>query len=583
MADVTVLLTCAGQRVDIVRAFREALDGTGHDGRVLVSDLDPLSPSLFAADGAVELPPVSDPAYGAAVADACRREGVRAVLPLTDLDPVLARAAPAIDEAGARVFLPARGRPRLPGQVGVPPDAGAGGLPSPPTWLPDDADPAALPYPVLVKPRLGFARATSTAAPIRTSSRSSCATRRRERHPAGAARRGVQHRLPRRPRRPPLGAVPRRMIQAKGGEQIKGETLDDPQLTELGAATVASLGLAGPSTVQCFREDRRSSASPTSTPASGRLPAAQAAGAAYPETIIAIAAGERPPARVGAHAAGVVMTRFLDQTILRREPRGPPHARPLGSAGRGARDHPPGLRPRAVGRPLILAATVAAALVGLILTFVTETTYVATSEVYLGQATTISGTPVSTPTTNPATATARPATTSDAGARARREPSRVRDGVEVTAPRSRRRGRQPADDRDGHLHRREPRHRAARREPLRGGDPRAGARELGRDRRHLRGGGGPLVGAGRPPARRSSMATGASSPRTRAASRRSSCSRSCRAPASSSRWPPPSSPSSASTWSRSASTASRTLVSLAGAPARRAACPTVRAPSCWPP
>ena len=43
------------------------------------------------------------------------------------------------------------------------------------------------------------------------------------------------------------------MIQAKGGEQIKGETLDDPQLTELGRRP-SSLGLAGPSTVQCFRE-----------------------------------------------------------------------------------------------------------------------------------------------------------------------------------------------------------------------------------------------------------------------------------------------------------------------------------------
>ena len=73
MADVTVLLTCAGQRVDIVRAFREALDAGGHDGRVLVSDLDPLSPSLFAADAVIELPPVADPGYGAAVAEACAR------------------------------------------------------------------------------------------------------------------------------------------------------------------------------------------------------------------------------------------------------------------------------------------------------------------------------------------------------------------------------------------------------------------------------------------------------------------------------------------------------------------------------
>ena len=125
MADVNVLLTCAGQRVDIVRAFQAALRGGAHRGRVLVSDLDPLSPSLFAADEVVDLPPVDDPGYGAAVAEVCRREGVRAVLPLTDLDPVLlAEAAGAIREAGAHVFLPdARGRARLPGQVGVPPDA----------------------------------------------------------------------------------------------------------------------------------------------------------------------------------------------------------------------------------------------------------------------------------------------------------------------------------------------------------------------------------------------------------------------------------------------------------------------------
>lgn len=56
------------------------------------------------------------------------------------------------------------------------------------------------------------------------------------------------------------------------------------------------------------------------------------------------------------------------------------------------------------GRWLILATTVAAALVGLILSFLTSTSYVATAQLYLGQATTVSGTPVSTPATNPATA-----------------------------------------------------------------------------------------------------------------------------------------------------------------------------------
>lgn len=326
MADVNVLLTCAGQRVDIVRAFQAALHGGTHRGRVLVSDLDPLSPSLFAADAVVALPPVDDPGYGAAVADVCARESVRAVLPLTDLDPVLlAEAASGIRETGAQVFLPdaavALGcQDKWECHVML----GRRGLPSPPTWLPDDVDPAELPYPVLLKPRLGFAGRHI----YRCADADELAFFRRY-SPAESV---VQQALPglefsidcfgdldgR-----ALGAVPRAMIQSKGGEQIKGETLDDPQLVELGAATVEGLGLVGPSTVQCFREDGRIlGITDINTRFGGAFPLPQAAGAGYVQMILAIAAGERPGSRLGAHSPGVVMTRFLEQTLLRREPAG---------------------------------------------------------------------------------------------------------------------------------------------------------------------------------------------------------------------------------------------------------------------
>ena len=56
------------------------------------------------------------------------------------------------------------------------------------------------------------------------------------------------------------------------------------------------------------------------------------------------------------------------------------------------------------GRWLILVAAVAAALVGLVLSFISTTTYTATAEVFLGQPTTVSGTPVGTPATHAATA-----------------------------------------------------------------------------------------------------------------------------------------------------------------------------------
>ncbi|WP_217914283.1 Wzz/FepE/Etk N-terminal domain-containing protein [Miltoncostaea marina] len=91
------------------------------------------------------------------------------------------------------------------------------------------------------------------------------------------------------------------------------------------------------------------------------------------------------------------------------------------------------------GRWLILVATVAAAVVGLLLTFATTTTYRATAELFVGQATTVSGTPVSTPGTNPALVSTVLAgdelvrrVAEEIGVR----PGRVRRGVDLTAPRA---------------------------------------------------------------------------------------------------------------------------------------------------
>jgi carbamoyl-phosphate synthase large subunit len=116
-----------------------------------------------------------------------------------------------------------------------------------------------------------------------------------------------------------LGAVPRAMLQSKGGEQIKGETLADPQLVELGARVVEALGLVGPCTVQCFRTgDEILGVTDINTRFGGAFPLPQAAGAGYPQKILAMAAGESLAPALGEHRPGVVMTRFLEQTLLER-------------------------------------------------------------------------------------------------------------------------------------------------------------------------------------------------------------------------------------------------------------------------
>src|SRR5690242_6222244 len=143
-----VLFTCAGQRVDIVTAF-------GHAGALTVAtDANPLAPALYHADRHVLVPRVDDPDYVPALAELVRAHDIRLVVPLTDLDHAL--LAEQRDRFDAFVLLP-----DLDVVEAVADKHRAHrrflelGLPSPPSWLPDEL-PDDLPYPVLVKARRGF-------------------------------------------------------------------------------------------------------------------------------------------------------------------------------------------------------------------------------------------------------------------------------------------------------------------------------------------------------------------------------------------------------------------------------------------
>src|SRR3954466_9586489 len=49
-----------------------------------------------------------------------------------------------------------------------------------------------------------------------------------------------------------LNAIPRTMIESRGGESIKGKVIHDQELMELGRSVGEALGVRGPCTVQWF-------------------------------------------------------------------------------------------------------------------------------------------------------------------------------------------------------------------------------------------------------------------------------------------------------------------------------------------
>lgn len=301
-----VLLTGVGKRYDIVTAFAQ-------HAFTIAADPSPLAPAQYAADLRAAPPRIDDPDYVPFLQRLVEEHNVGAVVPLTDLDiEVLASAdlpafvpSPQIardtyDKYAAHELLLRHG------------------LPSPPTVLPGEEPNS---FPVMVKPRQGSGA--------------------RSIHPA--ADREEMEFFIRYVKEPVmvqrlmggdefsidilcdldgrcLNAIPRTMIESRGGESIKGTVIHDEELIELGRNVTETLGVRGPCTVQAFRDPEIGlGITDVNTRFGGAFPAPMYAalpGRTYPELIVRMARGEKIEPHVGEFNHGHTFTRWYWQLEL---------------------------------------------------------------------------------------------------------------------------------------------------------------------------------------------------------------------------------------------------------------------------
>jgi carbamoyl-phosphate synthase large subunit len=320
-SDVAIVLTGVGKRYDIVSAFAQ-------HATVIAADPNPLAPAQYAAHHRRTVPKISDPSYVPALVALCEEFGARAVVPLTDLD--------------LEVLAVAREAGELPAFVPKPEIARATfdkyeahlllerlGLPSPPTVLPGEKITA---FPVMVKPRQGSGARSIHRADDETAAAffvdyvdEPTMVQRYMDGPEFSidCLSDLEGRC--------LNAIPRTMIESRGGESIKGTVIADPELIELGRRVVETLTVRGPCTVQVFRDKEIGlGITDVNTRFGGAFPAPMYAalpGRTYPELIVRMARGEVVAPHVGEFRAGITFTRYFWQLEL--DERGKPTARDI--------------------------------------------------------------------------------------------------------------------------------------------------------------------------------------------------------------------------------------------------------------
>ena len=313
---LNVLITAGSRRVPLVRAFQRAV-AQHRGGNVIVTDVNPLSPAVHAANRAFRVPLATAPEYIDAVLDICLGERVRLVVPTIDDELVLfGRAIARFRAHGIRVAVsPAQTSELCDDKFAACAYLRDRGIPAAASWLPSQlpADPR---FPLFIKPRRG--RGSVGAFAVRNP--------RELAFFAGYVPDAVVQEFLDGPEYTidmlcdfsgqPLSIVPRRRDVIRAGVTDRGRTVNDPALIEVARVSAATLQFAGAVNIQCRVVDGRPVIFEINPRFSGGIPLTIQAGADLPRMLVDLAAGLRVPPAIGRFRDNLWMSSYETSVFL---------------------------------------------------------------------------------------------------------------------------------------------------------------------------------------------------------------------------------------------------------------------------
>lgn len=306
---LNVLITAGSRRVPLVTEFQRAVRASG--GRVVVTDVNALSPAVRVADRAFKVPLSNEPGYVGALEHICREEGIGLLVPTIDDElEVIGAARERFEAAGVRVAA----SPEITAAICNDKSRTcnylrARGVRAAESWLPD-ALPSPMTFPAFVKPRGG--RGSVGAFPVHD--------QRELDFFLGYVDDPVVQEYLTGPEFTidvlcdngrPLSIVPRERAVIRAGVMDRGRTVRDPQLMALALACTEVLEFHGAVNIQCrIDRDGRPSIFEINPRFSGGIPLTIAAGADFPGMLVALACGRIQAPRIGEFQDGLWMTSY---------------------------------------------------------------------------------------------------------------------------------------------------------------------------------------------------------------------------------------------------------------------------------
>jgi carbamoyl-phosphate synthase large subunit len=319
---LNVLITAASRRVPLVRAFQQALARPGVRGRVVVTDINPMSPAVHVADRAFRVPCSNEPHYLDEIQSICVAQDVGLVVPTIDDElELFAAARPAFDAAGVQVAISSARTARVCNDKFLTCETlRAAGVAAAESWLPG-ALPEAPAFPLFIKPRGG--RGGVEAFPVRSAEEL--------RFFLGYVADPVVQQYLGGPEftldmlcdfdGEPLSIVPRERVVVRSGVIDRGRTVQDPALIDLARRCARVFDFAGAVNIQCRVVRGVPTVFEINPRFSGGIPLTIAAGADFPAMLVDLAIGRPVPPQVGAFTPELWMSSYESSVFLQQPER----------------------------------------------------------------------------------------------------------------------------------------------------------------------------------------------------------------------------------------------------------------------